>query len=228
MQELNADTLNDFREYELEASFDANDFIDRVIGTIDVEFNKLNQTIPDDARQFFPASLGKENSNRLYNLIRHLEPATVVETGVCNGLSTAIVLKGLQDNEKGELFSVDLPRDADSGKRGAIIPLGKQSGWAVPETLRARWHLFEGNTFYKLPQIMEHLAGENRTVDIFLHDSEHSIEGMLFEYSLVWKHLREGGLLLSDNIEASAAFRIFADAQGVQKYYLSNMGLLVK
>jgi len=44
----------------------------------------------------------------LYSIVRHLRPDVVVETGVGGGLSSAFLLKGLQDNQRGRLYSIDL------------------------------------------------------------------------------------------------------------------------
>ena len=45
----------------------------------------------------------------LYALMRRLAPRTVVETGVCNGFSTAFILAALERNGAGELHSLDFP-----------------------------------------------------------------------------------------------------------------------
>jgi hypothetical protein len=46
-------------------------------------------------------------------------------------------------------------------------------------------------------------------VDIFLHDSLHTYRNMRFEYQTVWPHLREGGVLLSDDVAMNRAFGDF-------------------
>src|SRR5436190_4172273 len=49
---------------------------------------------------------------RLYAILRKLRPAAAVETGVCNGVSTAFLLLALEANAAGELYAVDLPEIA--------------------------------------------------------------------------------------------------------------------
>jgi len=84
---------------------------------------------------------------RLYPALRELRSAVVVETGVCNGVSTAIILMALENNGRGHLHSIDFPEIADGeardetfwpGKGGAAIPAGKEPGWLVADALRAR------------------------------------------------------------------------------------------
>ena len=50
-----------------------------------------------------------EVSKRLYGLVREFKPKTLVETGVCNGVSIAVILAVLARNEAGLFYSIDLP-----------------------------------------------------------------------------------------------------------------------
>ncbi len=76
------------------------------------------------------------------------------------------------------------------------LPEGRQPGFAIPENLKERWVFKKGRSRQALPNLLNEL---NR-VDVFLHDSEHTYENMMFEYSTVWDYLPEKGLLLSDDI----------------------------
>ena len=87
---------------------------------------------------------GYQEGLRLYGLVRGLGPRVAVETGVCNGVSTAFLLLALERNGSGELHSIDLPEVAGEeyaketfwdGKGGAVIPPGKEPGWMVPAEL---------------------------------------------------------------------------------------------
>lgn len=212
----------DFTNYEVEKYEEIGDFIDKISDKIDEGFNSL----PD---KYHPADLGKGNAILLYSLIREQRPETIVETGVCNGLSSAVILKGLKDNDKGRLISVDLPAKAGSDdisqeRTGAVIPPYKDSGWVVPNHLRSRWTLWIGDTFKRTPTILNKLG----SIDIFIHDSDHSYEGMMFEFSLAWRHINEDGFLLADNIDMSDAFDHFAEGKELKKYKLGKMGLIKK
>jgi predicted O-methyltransferase YrrM len=158
---------------------------------------------------------GYDEGLRLYRLLRELRPRVAVETGVCNGVSTAFLLLALEDNGEGELHSIDLPEVAGAeyepgtfwdGKGGAVIPPGKDPGWMVPPALRSRWQLVLGRSQDELPPLLESL-GE---IDFFMHDSEHSYECMSFEFRTAWAALRDGGVLVADDVNVNSAWDEFA------------------
>jgi predicted O-methyltransferase YrrM len=129
-----------------------------------------------------------------YLACRLIEPQTVVETGVAYGVSSAYILTALRENRRGTLYSVDLP------------PLRRKSerfwGIAVDHDLRGRWGLHRGTSARVLPRLLR----ETPTVDLFVHDSLHTHRNMRREFDTVWPHLREGALLLADDVERNRAF----------------------
>ena len=162
---------------------------------------------------------GYDEGLRLYRLLRELRPEIAVETGVCNGVSTAFVLLALEDNADGELWSIDLPEVAGEeyepgtfwdGKGGAVIPPGKEPGWMVPPKLRDRWHLVLGRSQDELPPLLERIGA----IDFFMHDSEHSYECMSFEFRAAWDALREGGVLIADDVNVNSAWDEFTREVG--------------
>jgi hypothetical protein len=164
-------------------------------------------------------------SGRLYALIRARRPATLVETGVCNGVSSAVVLSALNRNGAGRLFSIDYPeysdgsvRDFDESKLGAVVPIGKQPGWLIPDHLRDRWELTVGKSQEELPPLLARLG----TIDFFMHDSEHSYECMTFEMNAAADHLVPGGLLVVDDSRWNDAFFDFLAQRGLPRYTLGG------
>ena len=129
-----------------------------------------------------------------YLLCRLIQPSVVVETGVAYGVSSAFILRALEENGRGTLHSVDLP----PLRRGAE----KFWGIAVPERLRSRWRLHRGASARVLPRLL----GEMGTVDLFVHDSLHTLGNMRREFESVWPYLRTGGALLADDVERNRAF----------------------
>lgn len=129
-----------------------------------------------------------------YLACRRLEPAVVVETGVAYGVSSAFILKALEENGRGVLHSVDLP------------PLRQRYnefwGIAVDEALRPRWSIHRGSSERVLPGLLEEVG----VVDLFLHDSLHTYRNMRREFELVWPRLRAGGMILADDVERNRAF----------------------
>ena len=129
-----------------------------------------------------------------YLMCRLLEPAVVVETGVAYGVSSAFILRALEENGRGVLHSVDLP------------PLRPEYemfwGIAVDGAPKGRWRLHRGSSRRVLPRLLE----EVDTVDIFVHDSLHTYRNMRREFEKTWPYLRTGGVILADDVERNRAF----------------------
>lgn len=180
------------------------------------------------------ADIGIEAGLYLYSLIRKLKPETAVETGVCNGFSTAFLLLALAKNQKGKLYSLDFPEVAGAnyedgtfwqGKRGAVIPNGKAPGWVIPEPLKSRWELILGRSQDKLPELLDRL-GE---IDFFFHDSEHSYECMWFECHEAYQVLRERGMMIFDDITWNQAFHNFCQDKEKEIIYIGkDLGFIIK
>lgn len=165
----------------------------------------------------------------IYILIRIQKPSFVVETGVFDGISSAVILQALQDNNKGRLISVDLPAQktiefSTHRMKETTLPPGKQPGWAVPDYLRSRHKLLLGNSKEVLPGVFK----DHPSIDVFLHDSLHTYEHQWFEYEIAWPHLIKGGLLLSDDILWNPAFYKFSKEKNRPCYIFSGFGAILK
>ena len=190
--------------------------------------------IVEPSTRYNTGRLGYEEGIRLYALARKLRPAVAVETGVCNGFSTAFLLLALQQNGSGELHSIDLPEvvGADyefgtfwEGKQGAAIPSGKEPGWMIPGDLRERWRLTVGRSQEELRPLLARI-GE---IDLFVHDSEHSYECMNFEFRAAWPALRGWGALVADDWNWNDAFVELARDTGRTSVTLGKkLALLLK
>ncbi len=144
----------------------------------------------------------------IYFIIRCLKPETVVESGVSHGASSWNILNALNKNNKGMLYSIDLP-DKDGTRLFNVGNFSKEIGWVVPDALRSRWQLQLGDAKILLPQLLSKLG----SIDVFFHDSDHSYEFMKNEYNTMYPFLREGGLLISDDVHDHAAFEEFVDTK---------------
>ena len=139
----------------------------------------------------------------LYVLCKVIKPEVVLETGVANGVSSAFILKALDESNAGTLYSIDLPSVA------LRTVFHRESGWIIPKELRHRWKLFVGASRSLLPRVLPGLG-----VDLFLHDSDHSYDNMLFEFKCVWPFIRPGGVLASDDAIGHDALLDFCDSVG--------------
>jgi hypothetical protein len=130
----------------------------------------------------------RAQAEALWCLVAHMRPATVVETGVAHGITSRVVLEGIQRNGSGHLWSVDLP---------AVDPaLHCEIGMAVPGTSRDR-----------LPGVVSNL----KQLDLFIHDSLHTRRNLCFELDTAWPAVRAGGVAVVDDIDHSLGFRAFID-----------------
>lgn len=141
-----------------------------------------------------------------YVIVRTVKPKVVLETGVANGFSSAVMLEALEENGSGELWSVDLPAFSPSAE--------SLTGAAMPGRLRSskRWHLGLGPDRKVLPQMLED-AGE---IDFFHYDSDKSYEGMGHTFRLVWPRIRPGGVMAVDDVNSNDAFLEFVESVGVE------------
>src|SRR4029077_19572255 len=124
--------------------------------------------------------MGALDCATLYGLTRWLRPTVLVGSGGVIGMSSAFILKALADEKlaASKFYSIELSEDCE---QGALIPdeLRSSDGF-VP--MRGRIEdLLKGD---ELP----------RSIDMFLHDSSHSYEHMLWEFRQFWPRLRDGGL----------------------------------
>jgi hypothetical protein len=153
-----------------------------------------------------------------YAVVRALKPGLVVETGVHDGLGSALLLRALDRNESGRLLGFDT--DA-------------ASGWLVPEWLRQRYELVVGDTRETLGRT---LAGQR--VGVFVHDSLHTYEHERFELELALTHAGDELALVSDNAHATTAladvcrehglaFELFVERPRGHFYPGAGLGLAV-
>lgn len=178
-------------------------------------FRRSVRGVSEGGEPYKVGRVGRRAGLHLYAIARTLEPRIVVETGVCNGFSTAFLLLAIEQNGAGELISIDLPEVAGkryapetfwAGKGPEVIPEGKEPGWVIPDRLKSNWTLIIGRSQEELPRLLRRIG----TIDSFFHDSEHSYECMWFEFTHAYAALRGGGVLISDDVNKNSAFFDFA------------------
>jgi len=137
--------------------------------------------------------MGALDCATLYALTRWQRPAAVVESGGFVGMSSAFILKALMDEglTTAKLYSIELSEDCDQGV-------------LIPDELRLQFVPLRG----KVEDFVQddHLPS---SIDMLLHDSSHSYRHMLWEFREFWPRLRDGGLLVSHDVNLNAAFPEF-------------------
>lgn len=186
--------------------------------TAAIDFGTLKEMLgKDHGPHYRQRSVVKWNSF-LYTVCRIMRPETVVETGVYWGFSSTHILEALGPGGTGRLHSIDLTPER-------LVSRGLTSGVIVPERHRDEWDLRLGESRTLLPELLTSL----RTVDIFIHDSEHTYDNMMFEYRTAWPHIRKGGLLVSHDVSSdSGPFPDFADEKGINYHVRDMIGFAVK
>ena len=132
-----------------------------------------------------------------YAILRARKPAHVVETGVDKGLGTAVLaaalLRNAADGHPGRVTAIDINPEA-----GYLVRSGRWS--TVVDLVYA--------------DSVATLAGLTTPVDVFLHDSDHSVEHERREFTTVEANLAPGALLLTDNVTSTPVLSEYAAKTG--------------
>lgn len=165
----------------------------------------------------------------LYALVRLTRPATIVETGGTPGKSSAFILRAIERNGAGSLHTVDLPPPTvpavvRASESSTTRSEGLLSNWCVPDALRARQQLLVGPAQQILPGLLRQLG----SVDLFIHDSDHSYEHMTWELRTALPFVRPGGYLWADDINSNAAWGDFCEAQQLRRWEFLTQGIARK
>jgi predicted O-methyltransferase YrrM len=129
-----------------------------------------------------------------YAILRARKPAHVVETGVDKGLGTAVLaaalLRNSEEGHPGRVTAIDINPEA-----GYLVRTGKWS--TVVDLVYAD----------SIATISELTV----PVDVFLHDSDHSVEHERLELATVEPRLSPGALLLTDNVTTTRVLSEYAE-----------------
>lgn len=162
--------------------------------------------IPVGPKSFYSWNDGDAGLVRaIWCLTRHLMPNNVVETGVAHGVTSRFILEALKLNGSGHLWSIDRPP--------LNHELHDQIGIAVGDRFPTRWSYIKGPSRRRLPALLSRL-GE---IDLFIHDSLHSEQNVLFEMNCAWTVLRIGGAIVVDDIDTNWGFKTFMQAHSDQQ-----------
>lgn len=171
------------------ASFDWRTFLSETTSCYESSFTKemIRQREQTDSIQ---SSMGRLDAAALYALVKVRKPQIALETGSFRGMSSAFILKGMQDARvlNGKLFSID--RRGDCG-----------IGTLIPTELK--------DHFVSLVGDVEKLLRDGelpQSVDLFLHDSTHRYRHQMWEFDTFWRRINTGGLLVSHDIDLNASF----------------------
>ena len=175
-------------------------------------FKDIFEKAEDIARRC-PVRMGQAgNLELLYETAEHLQAERVIETGVAYGWSSLAILLSLKNRGDSQLISTDMPY-IDRASIGHV-------GCVVPEELRGQWRIIHYPDRLALPEAL----GELPILDMCHYDSDKSVKGRRWAYSLLWAALREGGIFISDDVSDNGAFRDFCIGIGEEPMIVRDSG----
>jgi len=152
----------------------------------------------------------------LYALVWAYEPRIVVETGTASGMSATAILSYLTTRDDTRLYTIDVEG-----------PKRDDYGFLIPQAFRSHVEIRLQKDEPILPALLEELG----QVDLFYHDSVHTVQHMRWEYEAAWPYIRPGGCLASHDVFMTTAFDDFrkAHAQHIAGGgTVGNFGFVIK
>jgi len=195
---------------------------DQILFEESQNFEKRFKLIKKDLIKNLPISGGLKGSSGgggdnifiLYYIVRFFKPEVVLESGVSAGTSSGTIVHALDKNNKGILYSSDLPMLLDE----------KDIGILVPNELKYRWKLFTKGDSINLPLILNNI----KKIDLVYYDSDKSYLAKEFFIEKILKNF-DPKVIIIDDIDRDYWFRDFIKKRkNKYNYYVaSNVGFLL-
>ncbi len=131
----------------------------------------------------------------LYFLVSLKKPKVIIETGVAAGYSSYAILKAIERNGMGRLYSSDFPYFR-------IPNPEKYIGIIIPEKLKKSWDLLIDGDNINLPIISKKI----KKIDIFHYDSDKSYIGRKNALNLLKNNIDSSTTLIMDDIQDNSFF----------------------
>ncbi len=128
-------------------------------------------------REWRYRSVSKEDGIILYLIVRLMRPSVIIETGTRSGTSTTYLAKGCRDNGKGRVITIDRTED---------------TGYLIPSELEPYITKYEG---VDSMEILGKICLEEKNIDMFYHDSDHSCRHFCREISEVLPFMGRDGII---------------------------------
>ena len=132
-----------------------------------------------------------------YAIVRSRRPAHIVETGVDKGLGSCVLaaalLRNAAEGAPGRVTSLDI--NPEAGYLARVEPYASVINLVIGDSVAA-------------------IAALDTPVDLFLHDSDHSVAHERNEFTAVEPKLAPGAMLLSDNATKTNVLPKYAEKTG--------------
>ena len=145
----------------------------------------------------------------LNGMIRKIKPKKVVEIGVANGGSSAIILNAIKDVEGAHLYSIEKSIDL-------IYDKTKKSGYLIKErfqNLMDKWTFYPGGI---TAEFIEKIGGE---IDVVFIDTVHFTPGEMLDWLQVLPFLKEEAIVI---LHDTFLMYLFGNVDTTKKNYSNN------
>ena len=145
----------------------------------------------------------------LNGMIRKIKPKKVVEIGVANGGSSAIILNAIKDVEGAHLYSIEKSIDL-------IYDKTKKSGYLIKErfqNLMDKWTFYPGGI---TAEFIEKIGGE---IDVVFIDTVHFTPGEMLDWLQVLPFLKEEAIVI---LHDTFLMYLFGNVDTRKKNYSNN------
>lgn len=148
------------------------------------------------------ADLRADYSKRLgwYAIARILKPEVVVETGIDKGLGSVVLAAALIRNGRGRLYGTDINPRAGQFLTGRYAEVSE---------------ILYGDS-------LKSLAAFDRTIDLFINDSDHSARYEREEYEMIHEKLSPTAIVLGDNAHCTDELIDWSEEVGRQFLFWSE------
>lgn len=150
---------------------------------------------------------GGGHHDLLFNICENINAKYCLETGVAYGWSSEAILKSIV-KRGGQLISVDMPMIGQTDYH--LI------GFVVSDQHKDHWKLLRKPDKNGLINAINH--SKNKEFDFIHYDSDKSYYGRKWAQPIMYRNLRDGGFLISDDIEDNLAFKEFVEDNNLEFY----------
>ncbi len=158
----------------------------------------------------------RNEGDYLYSLIRYYRPATTVEIGMANGLSTLFIASALHDNGEGSHIAIDPFQNSDW--QGVGMGLIRQAG------LAALVRLIEKPSHMALPELEQ----EGLRAGVIFIDGAHLLDYAMADFLCGDRLLEVGGLVAFDDSDWPAVQPVIRYALANRHYRVAHPGVVIE
>ena len=170
---------------------------------IEVDIKQIEEIAINKLSKLKVSLGGGGNYILLYFLILKFNPLNIVETGVAAGWTSLFILRALQKNGKGFLYSSDFPYFRLKNPEQYVGYLAKN------EANKDNWFLDIRGDDIALPEIVSKLR--NNYIDIFHYDSDKSYSGRSNALKILNSKINSKTIIIFDDIQNNLHFKNFVE-----------------